>query len=267
MKKYSAVYYLLFILLVMGAFAAMAQNSYGLQLMGGVAFIFGLVFMVEFISAIRKKNFRKDVFELTELICLFLIAFIFGLRVFYIRFPYVEWLFAGACILMVLLYLRKMILRFRQLQPKNSLLAIVILVFHFSILLFLISMATVPFASKIAEATGTVAFVLLLGFMVAGFLKKNFLVEGENVTPFKMVTHFKDHSVIIITIFILFALYSGFNRIGVLPGIYSDEFPKAYFELVDKAASRKEKPVNGRYKYDEFMEKYKLFLEHNKSGD
>ncbi len=266
MKKYIGVYYLLFILLVMGAFASMAQNNYGLKIMGGVAFVFALFFMAEFISAIRKKD-GKDMFELTELVCLFLISFIFGLRVFYIHFPYVEWLFVGAGILMVLLYLRKMILRFRQFRHKNILLAIFVLVFHLSIILFLISLAIIPFAPKLAEALGTGAFILLLSFIVAGLFRQHFLVEGENVAAFKTVTHFRDHSVIIITVFVLFALYTGFNRIGILPGIYSDEFPKAYFELVDKAATRKEKPVNGRYKYDEFMEKYQLFLEHNKMGD
>ena len=63
MKKNNPIYFLLFILLVMGAFASMAQNSYGLKLMGGVAFVFGLVFIVEFISGLGKKD-NKDVYTL-----------------------------------------------------------------------------------------------------------------------------------------------------------------------------------------------------------
>jgi hypothetical protein len=62
-----------------------------------------------------------------------------------------------------------------------------------------------------------------------------------------------------------FFLYVGFNRIGVLLDIYSDEFPRAYFELVDKATSKKEKPVDGKYKHEEFMERYQRFLRHHKS--
>ena len=50
---------------------------------------------------------------------------------------------------------------------------------------------------------------------------------------------------------------------GVLPGIYSDEYPRAYFEMVDQAASKQEKQVDGKYKYEEFMEKYQQFLKHN----
>jgi hypothetical protein len=266
MKKYTPIYYLLFILLVMGAFASMAQNSYGLKVMGAVSFIFALVFIMEFIAEIC-KNESKDVFRLIETACLFLIAFIFGLRIFYIYFPYVEWLFGAAAILLMLVYGRKMIIRFQHFWPKNNLLAILVLVFHLGIILFLISLATVPFAPKLSIYAGVLAFALLIVFIFVAVFKRKFLVEGENVSAFKIAMFFKDHSIIIVSLFVLFSLYVGFNRIGMLPGIYSDEFPRAYFELVDKAGSRKEKPVDGRYKYDEFMEKYEQFLKHNKIED
>jgi len=65
----------------------------------------------------------------------------------------------------------------------------------------------------------------------------------------------------------LFSLYFGLNRVGVLPPIYSDEYPKAYFELIDQSATGKEKPVNGKYKYQEFIEKYHQFLRDNSRMD
>ena len=266
MKKYNTIYYLLFILLVMGAFASMAQNNYGLKIIGGVAFVFGLVFIFKFVSDIRKDE-KKDVYLLIELVCLFLLSFIFGFRVFYIHFPYIELLFTAAGIMLMLLYLRKMYLRFRFFRPKNSLLAILSLIFHLSIILFLFSLAMVPFVPKIAEISGIVALVLLLSFIIAGLFKRDLLVEGENTSAYKMVVQFKDNSVIILSLFLLFSLYVGFNRIGLLPGIYSDEYPRAYYELVDKATSRKEKPVEGKYKYDEFIKKYDQFLKHNKIKD
>ena len=147
MKKYNALYYLFFILLVMGAFASMAQNNYGLKIMGGVAFVFGLVFLLEFISLFNKKEY-KNVEALVETACLFLISVIFGCRVFYIQFSYIELLFAGAGIVLLLFYLRKMILRFRQTQPQNGMLAILMLSFHLSIILFLVSLVMVPFSQK-----------------------------------------------------------------------------------------------------------------------
>ena len=266
MKKYNLIYYLLFILLVMGSFASMAQNSYGLKIMGGVGFVFGLLFFIEFISILRKKG-NKDVFVIIEPLCLFFLSIILALRVYYIHFSYVELLFTVAGVLLMLIYLRKMILNFREVQPKNNLMAIIIVVFHLSIILFFGSLVMVPFYQKISEVTGIIAFILLLGFIVMGLVRKDLMVDGEKISSFRMVSHFKDHSIVIGVLFLLFSLYIGFNRIGLVPGIYSDKFPQAYFKLVYDATKQNEKPVNGEYKFEEFMDKYKQFLKHNKTKD
>jgi len=266
MKKLNVIYLFLFILLVMGAFASMAQNSYGLRILGGVAFVFGLLFIGEFITALRRKE-KEDLFVIIEPLCLFILSFIFGLRVFYIHFNYVEILFAAAAFILAIIYLRKMMFRFRDFRPKNKLLSIFNIIFHLSIVLFLISLALVPFLPMIAEAIGIGSFALLLIFIITGFLKKKLLVEGEFVSAFQMVRQYKGHSVIIIALIVMFSFYVGFNKIGILPGIYSDEYPRAYFELVDKAATRKEKSVNGKYMHEEFMEKYKQFVKKNKRKD
>ena len=266
MKKNNPIYFLLFILLIMGTFASMAQNDYGMKIIGGVAFAFALIFIVEFISIVRTKD-KMDVYALIEVVCLFFLAFIFGLRVFYIRFPYVELVFGAAGTLLASIYLRKTILRYRYYQPKNDFLAMFVLIFHLSIVLFLVSLVMAPFAPKTGEVIGTIALVLLFVFIVAAVFKKDLLVEGANMSAFKIVKHFQDHSTIIVSLFLLFSLYFGLNRIGILPGVYSDEFPKAYLELVNKATSGKEKPVDGKYKYEEFMDKYEQFLKHNNIKD
>ena len=160
-----------------------------------------------------------------------------------------------------------MILRYRDFQPKNNFLAMLVLVFHLSIILFFISLVMVPFEQSIAEVAGIGAFVLLLIFIVAGLLNKKLLVEGENISAFLMVRRFKDHSIIIVSLVLMFSFYIGFNKIGVLPGIYSDEFPRAYFELVNKANTEKEKAEDGQYKHEEFMKKYKQFLKNNNIKD
>ncbi len=266
MKKYNSIFYLLFILLIMGAFASMAQNSYGLKIMGGVAFVFAILFLIEFISVLREKG-KKDVYRLIEPVCLLTLSVIFALRVFYIYFSFVELLFALAGALLVLIYTGKMILRFRNMKPRNNMLALLILIFHLSIILFLVSLVIVPFSQKISESTGIIAFILLMIFIIITLFKKDLLVEGEIVSPFKMVTHFKDHSIIIVSLFLLFSLYVGFNKVGLIPGIYSDEFPQAYFKLVDEAAKRNEKPIDGKYKYEKFKDQYDHFLKHNKIKD
>ena len=264
MKKLNVIYFFLFILLVMGAFASMAQNSYGLKILGGVAFVFALLFFAEFITALRRKE-NEDIFAIIEPLCLFIISFIFGLRVFYVYFSYVEIIFAAAAIILAIIYLRKMVFRSRNFQAKNKLLALFIIIFHLSIVLFLISLALAPFFPVIAEVIGVGSFALLLIFIIAGLSKKNLLVEGELLSAFQVVRQYKGHSVILITLLVMFSFYLGFNKLGILPGIYSDEYPRAYFELVEKATSGKEKAVNGKFMHDEFMETYKQFVKKNKA--
>jgi len=266
MKKLNVTFLFLFILLVMGAFASMAQNGYGLKILGGVAFAFGLLFIAEFITALRRKE-KEDIFVIIEPLCLFILSFIFGLRVFYIYFNYVEILFAAAAFILAIIYLRKMTFRFRDFRPKNRLLALFIIIFHLSIVLFLVSLALVPFLPTIAEAIGIGSFALVLIFIIAGFLKKNLLVDGEPVSAFQMVRKYRGHSIFIITLIVMFSFYVGFNKVGILPGIYSDEYPRAYFELVDKATTGKEKAVGGKFLHEEFMERYRQFVKKNKRKD
>ena len=266
MKKFNAIFFLLFILLVMGTFASMAQNSYGLKIMGGVALAFGLIFLLEFITALGKKE-KKDGYVLAELAAMIVFSIIFGCRVFYIHFPYIEWLFAAAGAWLVFFYIRKLFIRYHRLVSRNRRLARLGLIFHLSIILFLVSLIMIPFAAEKAEWVGMAAFAILLVFIIGAIVKRDDLVDGNIVTAMQMVTGYRDHSIILASLFLLFSLFAAFNKAGLVPGIYSDEFPRAYFELVNKATSGKEKPMRGKYKYEEFMKKYQQFLKRNKVSD
>ena len=261
MKQYNPIFYLLFILLVMGTFASMAQNSYGLTMIGGVAFVFGLVFIIEIISLWRKKEQKISAF--IEPVCLLIISVILGLRVFYIYFSNIEWVFGAATLVLIVFYFFKMVTRFRYYQNKNRFLAVLVILFHVSIIFFLASLAIELFAPYVAEVAGSLAIVFLLCFVAAGLLRKQVLVEGDNLSALGMVKSFKGHSIMLATLVLLFSLYFGLNRAGLLPAIYSDEYPQAYFGLVNQAATGEEKPINGEYKYEEFMKNYKQFLKDN----
>jgi hypothetical protein len=266
MKKLNVIYLFLFILLVMGAFASMAQNSYGLKILGGVAFIFALLFFAEFVTALRRKE-NDDMFAIMEPFCLFVLSLLFGLRVFYIHFNYVEVIFAATAIVLAIIYLRKMMIRYGDLTTRNKLLSLFVVIFHLSIVFFLVSLAFAPFLPATAEAIGIGSFALLMIFIVGGFLKKNLLVEGNPVSPFQVIRRYKGHSIILVTLILMFSFYFGFNKAGLLPGVYSDEYPRAYFELLDKATAGQEKAVNGKYSYEEFMENYKKFVRRHRSKD
>ena len=65
----------------------------------------------------------------------------------------------------------------------------------------------------------------------------------------------------LLSIFMLFSLYIGLNKVNLIPAIYSDEYPRAYFELVNRAESGEEELVDGRYQHDRFQEEYEKFIE------
>ncbi|HLY68772.1 MAG TPA: hypothetical protein VKR53_03515 [Puia sp.] len=263
MKGYNTLYYLLFVMLIMGAFASMAQNTYGLKILGGVAIAFAVLFLIQFTSSLH-ANRKKEIYFSIELACLFILSGIFALRVFYINFSYVELIFGLASLILILLYFRKLLNKFSFLKPKNKLLSVTFVLFYLSIILYFISLGSITFLPKLSETAGILGLVFLMGFMLFGLVNRNYLIDGENISAFKAVSRLKDNSILIISLFLLFTLYNGFTMNGILPKVYSDEFPQTYFELVNKAESGKEKAVNGKYKYQEFKEKYDRFIEQSK---
>ena len=97
MKSYNTVYYLLTVLLIMGGFASMAQNSYGMPIISAVCMAFGLIFFVQFIQALRANEPNRTE-QAIEFFALFVLAFIFTLRTLQIYFPFIEWIFVAAAV-------------------------------------------------------------------------------------------------------------------------------------------------------------------------
>src|SRR5579871_4051085 len=139
MKGYNTLYYLLFVILIMGAFASMAQNSYGQKILGGVAIAFAILFIVQFIDSVHKKK-NRSIYTSIELACLFVISIIFALRIFYISFPDVEVIFGLALLTLILLYFKKMMNNFSFYRPK-------IISFPSLFLFFIVSSFSISFRS------------------------------------------------------------------------------------------------------------------------
>jgi len=263
MKGYNTLYYLLFVMLIMGTFASMAQNGYGLVILGCSAIAFAALFLIQCIEGVIKKS-RGDLYVSMELACLFVLSVIFAMRVFYIGFYYIEWVYGLAIITLICLYIRKMVKGFVFFKTKSNFLSLLILVYYAVIILYFLSLGFVAFLPQISVPVGAAAFVLLLLIVIIGLLKRQFLTDGEKTSVFRIVTQRRDNSILILSLFILFTLYKGFTTTGLVPKIYSDEFPKAYFDLVNKAEAGKEKPVDGVYRYQAFKDRYDEFVKKDK---
>ncbi len=263
MRKYIPIYYLLCVLLVLGAFAAMAQNSYGLTLLGLVAGLFALVFSVQLMTYLGKAGKNQDRLLLLEYIALVFISAILGLRVFYIRFPMVEELFIISGLSLALVFSVRLVRNFRNWVSKSSRLAWSVLLFHLSIIFYLLSMSLTPVLPELSQPLGTGAFLSLILFSLLGVVSKKIMLHGERVSVFSWVNRFRDHSIILVVLFVIFTGYVGLTRIGVIPRMYNNEYPQAYFKLLDQAETGEEKLVDGEYRHEAFKASYDRLIKRN----
>jgi hypothetical protein len=267
MKSYNTVYYLLTVLLIMGAFASMAQNSYGMPIVSAVCMAFGLIFLIQFFQSLRSNEPNRTE-QAIEFFVLFILALIFTLRTLQIYFPFIEWIFVAAALVLALNYLTRLRHWFHLINSKNKALARLILIAYLSIVLFCIAMVEITFKPRIARWTGGFALVLVFIFLLTSLLRGQFLIEGEKKSAFSVIAGFKDRLYLLLSLFIIFSLYFGLSSSGILPKLYSNKYPQAYFELVNNAETGKEKPAEGgEFKYQEFKKSYDQFVDRNMKKD
>jgi hypothetical protein len=255
------------VVLILGAFAAMAQNNYGLSLLGVVAGAFAIVFLTQLVIYLDKNRGNYNYLILLEHVSLILISAILSLRIFYIRFIFVEEIFILSGIMLALVFSVRLVRNYNTLVSKNKIMAWTVLFFHVSIILYAVSMVLAPTFPPLSEPAGILAFLSLIAFTISGIINKDLMMDGEKQTVFTFVNRFRDHSIILIAVFLIFTGYMGLTKFGVVPRMYTDEYPQAYFQLVNRADAGLEKPVNGKFKHDEFREMYDLFVSRNSISD
>ncbi len=262
MKTYNTIYFLLFVLLIMGAFASMAQNSYGLKLLGVVGIAFGVLFLYQLIRYQIRPG-KKDRLLQLELLSLTVLSSIFAFRVFNIHSEITDILFVAAGIVLAGVYFLKMAASYSTLKKSNQVLALLIATFYLSVIMFIIFIITGMYSPMISRVAGILGFVLLVIFLVTAIVKGEFLLEGDNVSAFKWIIGAKDSSGLLISLFSVAALYFALNSVGILPPLYVDELPQAYYKLVKEANSDKETQADGATSHDQFKQEYDKFVSRN----
>jgi len=237
----------------------MAQNAYGIKLMGGVATVFCILFIFQAVEYFKKDTAKT--IPLIELICLAVLSGIISLRIFYIHFLYAELLFGLAGFTLFIVYAIKLVSIYPRIRNENTFLSWMVLLFFGSLSLFVLSLTITPFIPWLAEPAGMAAFVLILLFAAASLTKREVLYEGENVNALKIAVHAEPRALMLLSLFVLFSLYIGLNKVNLIPAIYSDEFPSTYFDLVNRAEIGEDEPSDGQYKHERFKQEYDKFIE------
>jgi hypothetical protein len=142
-------------------------------------------------------------------------------------------------------------------------LGLLIAVFYLSVIMFIIFIITAMYSPMISRIAGILGFVLLVIFLVTAIVKGEFLIDGDNVSAFKWIIGAKDSSGLLISLFSVAAVYFALNSAGILPPLYVDELPQAYYKLVKEANSSNEPKAAGATRHDQFKQQYDKFVSRN----
>lgn len=256
MNRNIIFYYILLMLLVMGAFAAMALNSYGILLMSYVALGFGLIFLFELLLRLPKEEEMTSAYkaslaiELTSLSALCLLYFLRGISV---EIPYSLLL---TFILFALLFCVNVyhLVRAWQYAKTTPLKVKGSIAFYFLALLLYI-------AGNYLPAGGTWVSIVLalacqLAFVVFGWWKGRVIINGEETSAWKKVIQFRNKSGIQLIFFTLVSLYFVLNSAYLLPPLYNGSLPNGYAKVSEQWQKDKTKtdPADFEQAYKKFVE-------------
>jgi hypothetical protein len=256
MKPRIVFHYFLYLAIILGAFASMAQNDYGLTVVSLSCYLFSLSIAIELVQYYSKFSWDKKL----ELFSLSVLLLLFGLRAAYIHFSYVETLLLLIAASLIVVYVIHLLKKVRQVSIDNSRLRNLILVYYLSLIGFTLSMIITVVAPSLTEAVGAISTALLVIFVVGVIISGEQLLNGIAVKTSDYLRKQAGYSIVLMTGFLLITIYSGLSMIGWLPSLYTDKVPHAYIELINNAETGKEKAVDGVYKHEIYKEAYDKFL-------
>jgi len=261
MKATLAIYYFLVLALIVGAFASMAQNDYGMTIIGYTCIAFVLSFANTAFKTIKYVGVNKNtVWSLIELGSLIIIAIIFSMRVFFIRFPFIEYIFALAGLMLMLRFALLIGHLIKTTWDENRILCVNSIFYYLSVIFYTSSMVIVIVNPLLSEPLGGLGFGFILLYVVGGLYYSKLFYQGEKYSALNYLNKFKTKSILIVTIYLLFTAYMGLTKFDFIPQLYSKEYPQVYLRLVQDAESGKEKPVNGKFKHELFKSEYDQFV-------
>jgi hypothetical protein len=257
MKRYSTVYFLLFALLLLGAFASMAQYSYGMKICGIASFGFAIAFLVELwsIQLGEKKRIRHSL----ELASLALLSLVFTLRNFSIEWLYFNVLQTVGLTIILVLLCYNALMQSKAIDTTGV--ATTIVMYYVSIGLFVLSSLSSIAFPPLAQYIMLTALVALSLFIVLAFIVRPVSTDEDAKSMWGyLLRHLKDKSALILIACILVIGYGTLHASGVLPRLYYGTYPQGYQNLIESGVTSSDQNKSG-----EFKARYEVFLERNSS--
>lgn len=262
-RMYNSIIYLLFLVIVIGVFASIAQNDYGANLIAIACFSFGLLFLLRMfdLNSTESLPFPKN-WSMQEYTCLALVVVLFGLRALRIRFDYVEEIFVGLTLIMTLIYLRYYLF-LRKAYIENESLFRGLTLLYLSIGLFFISLSLNFYLPQVSTLIGIVSFILMLVYFVCYVWKNpNTVFKQETTSIYSELFKYKNLAPVITTLIFLASFYMGLFKIGAIPAIYTGELPIRYIELEKEFLDGEGLKSEVIPKHEQYWNEYEEFLKY-----
>ena len=261
-RYFNTFIYLFTLTIVVGAFAAIAMNEYGVKLIAVGCFGLSVIILLRLyaISHVTDPLLTKTRL-IQEYILMGVILLLFGLRALRIRFDFVELIFVLCSVLMIINYALHYAKIKAHLKSSKSLSRGLLLLYG-SIIMFFTAMSLTFLYYQVSVIIGAISFILASGFIFLHFKEGKDIVFRESETSlFKEVFNYLNLSPLIFTMIMMMSIYMGLHQINVLPSLYTGDLPARYEELLKDNDGVNDIGTESIPKHETYWNEYQSFLE------
>ena len=167
--------------------------------------------------------------------------------------------FSSTGIILILIYLRYISYNFGTLKNQNKPLFLTLSLLYLSIATFTLAIVLNPISNFFSELAGFMGLVTFILALLSKFRIKSIIIKDKEVGLTKYLSTLPNRSYLLLSLFLLFTIYTAATLFNFIPDIQSSTMPKGYYELVKEAENGKDIAVNGRYRYQEYRERMENF--------
>lgn len=264
MKRYYTLYYLLFMIMITGAFASVAQNNYGMKLIGIACLGFAFLFLFEAAFDYKRRSELKKsekFLSIVELVLLGSIALLLFFRSFFITLENASALLTSLLILLSSLYFLYLFGYLQKWWQKSKPLATGLLFYFLVLILCLVAVVIIPGAGYNNFILESLILICLLVFVVWIVVHNRLMIDGENTSIIAQIWRMRNKSAILFFACLMVGLFFVLHRSHIIPGLYTSEKPAGYLQLArDKEDKTKNSDEHSNeifdQRYSEFVKKY-----------
>jgi hypothetical protein len=251
-------------LLLIGIFASMAQNDYGIELMGAGCFGLAALYFLQMIWELININFsidRNNFLLLSELFLFSILSALFGFRSLYIVLPAGETVFIVVGILLLIVHIVIALDWNKKVAMENLLLARHIFFFNGAVALLLSVMIIRIFNPYLSFALGFVGIILIAPITISIIKSTRYDYAGKTWSLIQVILKSKHKTGLLFVFFIASGVYLALSGASIVPSIENAQMPRTYIELVNRAEAGDEKPIEGKYQHEKYREALSNFLD------